>query len=166
MNYMIREMRIDDITQVVAIDRECFPPDWTSPPYRKDLESNAMAHYLVACDAGAQVAGVIGLWMMADEAHIVTMAVRPARQRQGVGESLLVAAIDMAIELNARMMTLEVRRSNTAAIALYRKYGFAEVGSRRAYYGTSREDAVIMSTPDPASVDFRDILRRRKSQPA
>ncbi len=166
MHYEIREMRIDDIPQVVAIDRECFPPGWKSPPYSRELESNAMAHYLVACDPESKIAGVIGLWMMADEAHVVTMAVRPTFQRQGMGGSLLISAIDLAVALNARMMTLEVRRSNTAAIALYKKYGFAEVGSRRGYYGADREDAVIMSTEELASADLRDILRRRKSKPA
>jgi ribosomal-protein-alanine N-acetyltransferase len=148
-------MQPDDVKQVVEIDRECFPPDWPSPQYKTDLESNEMAHYLVACDEKGQIDGVIGMWMMANEAHVMTMGVRRARRRQGIGELLLIAAIDLATSMNASSMTLEVRLSNEAAIALYEKYGFIKLGNRLGYYKKEQEDALIMSISPLTSTQFQ-----------
>jgi len=92
------------------------------------------------------IAGYVAFWMMADEAHITSIAVRTSLRGQGVGELLLIAAIDLASKYNASVMTLEVRESNYSAQSLYEKYGFCRVGSRRAYYSDDKEDAVIMTT--------------------
>ena len=100
--------------------------------------------------------------MMMDEAHVMTLGVRQSYRRQGVGELLLISAIELAIQLNARIMTLEVGSSNRAAQALYWKYGFSNVGVRRGYYGESREDAVIMSTDTISSGSFQEMFRRAK----
>lgn len=164
MSYKVRRMRPDDVKQVVEIDRECFPPDWPSPPYQTDLESNDMAHYLVACDEKGCIDGFIGVWMMADEAHIVTMGVRRARRRQGIGELLLISAIDLAAGLEAGSMTLEVRPSNEAAIALYEKYKFKLMGERRGYYKETLEDAIIMSTNHLTSSEFREQFSLLKQE--
>ncbi len=108
------------------------------------------------------VAGFAGFWVMADEAHITNIAVRESYQRQGIGELLLISTIDLATELKAHLITLEVRVSNTAAQALYLKYGFNQVGSRRGYYVDSREDAVLMSTEDISSASFQSHLQQLK----
>ena len=97
---------------------------------------------------------------MADEAHITNIAVRQKYQRRGLGELLIIATIDLAQELKASMMTLEVRASNTVAQSLYRKYGFVEVGVRRAYYVDNREDGIIMSTENITSESFQTRLRQ------
>ncbi|MEE9520905.1 MAG: GNAT family N-acetyltransferase, partial [Dehalococcoidales bacterium] len=73
------------------------------------------------------IMGFAGFWIMADEAHITNFAVREIHRRQGIGERLLISMIDLATELNARILTLEVRASNIAAQNLYGKYGFAQV---------------------------------------
>jgi ribosomal-protein-alanine N-acetyltransferase len=91
------------------------------------------------------VSGFAGLWFMADEAHVSNIAVSEAYRRQGIGERLLIAAIELAIGRKARFITLEVRASNKSAQALYRKYGLVEVGTRRGYYMDDKEDAVIMT---------------------
>ncbi len=91
------------------------------------------------------VLGFAGLWFMADEAHVSNIAVREVYRRQGIGERLLIATIELAIERKARFITLEVRASNKSAQALYRKYGLVEVGTRRGYYMDNKEDAVIMT---------------------
>jgi [ribosomal protein S18]-alanine N-acetyltransferase len=109
-----------------------------------------------------RIDGVIGFWMMADEAHIMTLGVRQRCRRQGVGELLLISAIDLAIQLNARIVTLEVRRSNEAAICLYKKHALAEVGSRRAYYNQNHEDAVIMSTEELSANRFQQQFQQLK----
>jgi ribosomal-protein-alanine N-acetyltransferase len=108
------------------------------------------------------VVGFAGLWIMADEAHITNIAVRESYQRQGVGELLLLSAVDLAIEQKANTVTLEVRASNTAAQALYRKYYFNQVGVRRGYYIDNKEDAILMSTEDIRSAPFKSKLQKLK----
>lgn len=107
-----------------------------------------------------RVAGFAGIWMMADEAHLVTIGVRKAFQRRGIGELLLIAIIELARELKASVVTLEVRVSNTGAQKLYEKYGFANVGLRRAYYTDNKEDAVLMSTESIRSPSFVERFQR------
>jgi ribosomal-protein-alanine N-acetyltransferase len=108
------------------------------------------------------IMGFAGFWIMADEAHITTIATREAFRRQGIGELLLQSIIDMANQHAARIVTLEVRASNTAAQQLYAKYGFNQVGLRRGYYTDNREDAVIMSTDHIASPSFQAQLQELK----
>ena len=79
------------------------------------------------------IVGFAGIWVLADEAHITNIAVRQRYQLRGIGELLLISIIDLAKELKASIMTLEVRTSNIAAQNLYSKYGFTQVGIRRDY---------------------------------
>jgi ribosomal-protein-alanine N-acetyltransferase len=108
------------------------------------------------------ITGFAGFWIMAGEAHITNIAVRELHRRQGIGELLLIFAIDLAAELNAHIITLEVRASNTAAQSLYYKYGFTQAGLRHSYYIDNKEDAVIMSTENITSVPFQAHLQRLK----
>ncbi|MBI3953236.1 MAG: ribosomal protein S18-alanine N-acetyltransferase [Chloroflexi bacterium] len=103
----------------------------------------------------ARVLGLVGIWFMADEAHITTIAVRQQYRRQGLGELLLIAALELAQERQARVATLEVRASNLSAQALYDKYGFAQVGVRPKYYTDNNEDAFIMTTEVLTSPAFQ-----------
>ncbi len=108
------------------------------------------------------ITGFAGFWIMAGEAHIISIAVRELRRRQGIGELLLISVINLAVELNARIITLEVRASNTIAQSLYSKYGFTQAGLRRKYYIEDGEDAVIMSTENITSAPFQAHLQRLK----
>ena len=101
-------------------------------------------------------AGVIGLWFVLDECHIVIIASRLRERRRGVGELLLIGAIEAALERGSRVITLEVRASNEAARTLYRKYGFQEVGTRKRYYSDNNEDAIIMTTPPIQGDEYRN----------
>ena len=107
------------------------------------------------------IIGFAGFWIMVEEAHITNIAVRKPYQRQGMGELLLISMIDLAAELNARIVTLEVRTTNDAAQSLYYKYGFTQVGLRRGYYD-NKEDAVIMSTENITSAPFQAHLQQLK----
>jgi [ribosomal protein S18]-alanine N-acetyltransferase len=115
------------------------------------------------------IVGFLGFWIMAGEAHITSIAVRQKYRRKGIGELLLIAAIDQAITLKADFATLEVRVSNTGAQALYVKHGFEHVGERRKYYldrgpdGDTREDALIMTTKGIKSEEFQSRLHRLKA---
>ena len=101
------------------------------------------------------IVGIAGFWVMVDEAHITTLAVRDAYRRQGIGEQLLIEIIEGAAQLNANVVTLEARVSNKQAQALYQKYGFQKVGLRRAYYTDNGEDAVLMTTDSLTSDTFQ-----------
>lgn len=111
-----------------------------------------------ATDSRQYVAGFTGIWLMVDEAHITNIAIAQEYRRKGIGELLLIATIDMARELKANTMTLEVRASNVPAQNLYSKYGFINMGTRRGYYLDNKEDAIIMSTEDINSAAFRERI--------
>ena len=115
-----------------------------------------------------QLAGYAGLWLMVDEAHVTTIAVRPQFRGRGLGEVLLVALAEVAYDINARWLTLEVRVSNSVAQSLYRKYGFKPAGIRQRYYSDNQEDALIMWTDEIRSPEWHErfnelrlALRRR-----
>lgn len=137
-----------DIPAVVAIDRRSFPVPWSERSYRFELLENPAALLLVAeatAEPGRPVVGYVGLWLLGEEAHISTLAVDPAYRRRGIGRRLLRAALERAAAAGAQAVTLEVRVSNAAAIALYRSFGFQEVGVRRGYYRDNGEDALLMT---------------------
>ena len=106
------------------------------------------------------IAGFSGIWMMVDEAHITNIAVRKEYQGKGIGGLLLIATIDLARELKASFLTLEVRASNLVAQKLYSRYGFSRMGQRHGYYLDNREDAIIMSTDGIASPAFQAQLQQ------
>ena len=105
------------------------------------------------------VAGFLGTWYMPDEAHIVTVGVRKEYRGRGVGELLLIGAIEQAMAREAKAVTLEVRESNRVARSLYLKYGFTERGIRKRYYTDNGEDAVIMTTDPILSPPFPERFR-------
>jgi ribosomal-protein-alanine N-acetyltransferase len=105
------------------------------------------------------IIGFSGIWMLADEAHVTNLAVRRQYRGKGLGELLLIATVDLATDLQASFMTLEVRASNLVAQSLYSKYGFVEMGVRRGYYLDNHEDAIIMSTDTLDSPVFQEHIR-------
>jgi ribosomal-protein-alanine N-acetyltransferase len=108
------------------------------------------------------IVGYATIWLMLDEAHLTSIAVRETHRKRGIGELLLISAINLAIELNAQVATLEVRSSNSTAQALYEKYGFAKVGIRRAYYADNGEDAVVMTTERITSASYQAKFKQLK----
>jgi ribosomal-protein-alanine N-acetyltransferase len=108
------------------------------------------------------ILGFAGMWLMVEEAHLVTIAVNPVHRRKGLGELLLVEMLDWADRLGARVMTLEVRVSNLGAQALYRKYGCTTQGLRKHYYSDNNEDALLMTTESLAAPAFQGRLQRLK----
>jgi ribosomal-protein-alanine N-acetyltransferase len=108
------------------------------------------------------VIGAAGFWLMVGEAHITTIAVRESFQQQGIGSLLLIALIDMAIQLNAHMVTLEVRTSNIHAQSLYSSYDFYQTGVRKHYYSDNGEDAFIMSTDTFTTESFKTYFQKIK----
>ena len=103
---------------------------------------------VVSPEADYSVLGFVGLWFMAGEAHITSIAVDELARGNGIGELLLMGSVELAMTQRATVVSLEVRISNTVAQSLYEKYGFRSVGIRKGYYTDDREDASIMTT-DP-----------------
>ena len=162
LRLVIEPMQLDDVPAIQAIEQASFTTPWPPDAYRSELQTNRMAHYLVA-RAGGALAAYGGMWLMVDEAHITTFAVHPAWRRQGIGERLLLAFLDIAIDRDAHEATLEVRLSNLAARRLYEKYGFRPVGLRPNYYSDDREDALIMTTEPLAERTMVERIARLRA---
>lgn len=160
---LVEPMSLTDLPDVHRIERASFSVPWPDDAYRSELTGNRMAAYLVARANGA-VVGYGGIWMMVDEAHVTTFAVEPAWRRQRLGETLLIALLDLAIARRAREATLEVRLSNVPARRLYEKYGFRPVGVRPRYYSDNGEDALIMTTPPLSGSAMRSLLAERRAE--
>ncbi len=141
----IEPMRLEDVPAVHEIEAASFPTPWPDYAFRQELQTNKMAHYLVV-RSGSETIAYGGMWLMFDEAHITTFAVLPDWRRRGIGGRLMLGLMDVALELRARVMTLEVRLSNKPARELYGRFGFKPVGVRPRYYSDNGEDALIMTT--------------------
>lgn len=185
-------MTAADIPQVMEVERESFAGMWPQTAYRRELNNRLARYLVAVdpttrVDDGETgtnnaarsvlsrllhrsspavtrelLLGFVGVWLVVGQAHIVTLGVREAYRRQGIGEWLLIAAIEEALASNQDSVTLEVRRSNDAARSLYEKYGFEEVGVRERYYSDNGEDALIMTTPLITSPAYRQLLAERK----
>jgi len=143
----VRPMEAADLPAVMAIERESFAAGWPPTAFEHELANNGVARYVVIEDTElAAILGFGGLWLMLDEAHIVTVATRPEARRRGLATALVLALLELAEQEGMANATLECRVSNEAARALYRGLGFHEVGSRKRYYADNHEDAVIMTT--------------------
>src|SRR5215208_2558978 len=110
------------------------------------------------------IIGFAGMWLAFDEAHVTTIGVDPTHRGHGFGELLLLCMFDEAIARRANWLTLEVRITNAAAQALYRKYGFTAHGTRKRYYSDNNEDALIMWSPALGEAAYRaDVESRREA---
>ena len=146
-------MTADDLEAVAAVERASYASGWPATAFAHEIEHNRLARYFVL-EVGDDLVGFAGTWLMVDEAHVVTIAVRPDLRRAGYGRLLLHALILAARHAGMEAATLEVRVSNEAARALYRRYGFWDVGERKKYYQDNGEDAVIMTTEEFASAAY------------
>ncbi len=144
MKVQIVPMNGDHLDEVAELERVCFPDPWSRNMLKEELE-NDLAAFLVALDGQGTVAGYAGLQVVLDEGYILNVAVRPDCRRQGVAGQLLQVFLDFARGNQLSFLTLEVRASNYAAIALYGSRGFRGVGRRKNYYEHPKEDAVIMT---------------------
>src|SRR5439155_23456466 len=134
--------------------------DFAPIPPRRSRFNFWRQHDEEAATTGDYIVGYVGLWLMVDDAHVVAIAVREAYRGRGLGEFLLMRAIEIAAESRVDNVTLEVRRSNEIAQALYEKYQFLKVGVRTRYYFDNQEDAIIMSTPPIHTPTYQDRLQR------
>jgi ribosomal-protein-alanine N-acetyltransferase len=158
----VDDMRVADVPEVQLIERLSFTTPWPAYAFQQELTANRLARYVVARagigEGGSQVVGFAGIWLMVDEAHITTFGVHPDWRRRGVGRQLLLRLVELAVELRATRMTLEVRVGNEAAQALYAAFGFRISGRRPRYYTDDGEDAYVMTTPALGGPTMRSVL--------
>ena len=138
-------MAAEHLDRLAQLERMCFSRPWSQKMLAEELD-NQCAAFLVALEPEtAQPVGYAGLLVVADEGYITNVAVDPVCRRQGVARQLLQVFDSFARGNHLAFLTLEVRPSNAAAIALYRSFGFAEAGRRRNYYDLPKEDALILT---------------------
>lgn len=146
MNYSLRPMLMEDIPQIIAIEKQSFPTPWSAYAFTCELCDNEFAYYLVltAENDPSNVVGYGGMWIIIDEAHITNIAVSPEYRGRMLGEHLMTGLMELAISKKVERMTLEVRVSNDRAQRLYKRLGFKPAGIRPGYYIDTNEDALIM----------------------
>jgi ribosomal-protein-alanine N-acetyltransferase len=184
MNLTLRYMTLQDVPQVVYIDRLAFDLPWSERSYAYEVSESTYS-YMVVLEAetpalaargwrrwlplngrstGRRIVGYGGLWHIMSEAHISTIAVHPDYRGRGWGEILLAAMVQRAVVLAAGFVALEVRVSNTKAQNLYHKYDFETVGTKSHYYRNNNEDAYDMRLPLTAANQQRTGERFRALQ--
>ena len=137
----IRPMRPEDLSDVCAIEKENFSVPWSAGGFSDALSLHTSC-YLTAVFQD-KVVGYCGFYRSFEEANIVNVSIKKNVQRQGVGKRMLSELIRRGVNAGVRSFILEVRVSNTAAIALYQSLGFVESGLRRKFYTDPVEDAFV-----------------------
>lgn len=138
----IDDMRLEDLEQVSTMEAACFSMPWSKKSFEENL-NRSDAVYVVARD-GDKVLGYCGAYVILNEADINQVAVEPLHRKKGVGGKMLAALLEKLRKAGADAVTLEVRKSNEAAIALYESMGFVTEGIRKNFYEKPVEDALIM----------------------
>lgn len=139
---MIKRMTSDHVSRVAQLEAICFSDPWSEKSVASEL-SNPLSLWLVA-EVDGQVAGYIGSQSVPPESDVMNVAVDPSYRRRGIAQALVTVLVKELKNAGNTSLTLEVRASNSAAIALYEKMGFAQIGLRKNYYRNPKEDALIL----------------------
>ena len=160
----ISKMTSDDIENVVEIEAEAYGKHhWSKSSFYDELQNN-LAKYYVAKTENGELVGYAGTWHIIDEGHITTIAVKKSHLRKHIGEALIIKILEDCYSAGVKYLTLEVRISNQPAIALYTKYGFNSLGTRKGYYQDNNEDALIMWTENIFYDKFKTIFLENKNK--
>ena len=159
----LTKMRRRHLRKVLSIESRVYPRPWSPSLFLSELAQRASRSYLVARHQG-EVVGYSGMMFLGREAHVTNIAVDPDFHGRKVGTRLLLAIITEAIARGAQVVSLEVRVSNHVAQAMYVKFGFSVVGTRKGYYIETNEDAFIMEAPEVASTGYRLLLQSIRAE--
>ncbi len=151
---VIRPMVSADVAAAARLEALVYPQPWTESMFRDEI-AQPFRTYLAAA-MGDRLVGYGGVMVVGEEAHITTVVVDPDQRGHRIGTRLMLGLVDAALAADARSLTLEVRVSNAAAQALYRRFGMAPVGVRKQYYRD--EDALIMWVHDVDGEEFQERL--------
>ena len=187
--YRLEPMTLAHVPTVASIEVTVFSHPWSLANFTHEVTDNLYSEYLVLrympwIDQDEQelrsaqflrqlfrkeredrsLLGYGGFWLMVDEAHICTLAVRRTWRRRNLGEVLMASLIERSMARQATRATLEVRQTNFVAQSLYRKYGFDYVGVRKGYYLDNNEDALIMTTGDLGAGEYQAMFAHRQEE--
>ncbi len=154
-NILIRRASREDLEEVLQVERESFDVPWSKGMFEHEVFREE-GLFLVARDRQGLL-GYADVIFILEEGHVANLAVKKDRRREGVATLLVLVMIKASMARGIRFFTLEVRRSNQAAINLYHKFGFEIIGERRHYY-MDGEDALIMWTEDIHGTAYKDLL--------
>ncbi len=139
----VSKMTKSDVLSVAALEKECFSSPWSEKSLLESLEN--IGSVFLCAKAGGKIVGYIGASVVLDEAYVSDLAVSKPARRRGIGSALLLECENLCCGMYCSFLSLEVRKSNSAAISLYLKAGFSAVGERKNFYSSPRENAVIMT---------------------
>ena len=143
----MRPMTAEDVEPVMAVERRAFKNPWSEELFRREL-THDWSTILLAFGQGEgeerALLGFVIFWVVHDEIHILNVAVDPPVRRRGVARALLAELLERGRRQGLSLATLEVRKSNAGALALYEELGFRPVGVRKGYYVDEGEDAIVM----------------------
>ena len=144
ISVIIRDAGPDDLDAILAVEESSYEQPWSRNLIEGSLENPRAFHFVACGGTENNVHGFILNLLLADELHVLNIAVGPSMRRRGIGSRLLETSLTTAQKRGAKTAFLEVRRSNIQALTLYIKYGFKVIGVRRGYYSDNREDALVM----------------------
>jgi ribosomal-protein-alanine N-acetyltransferase len=152
----IEEMTVQDMEQIMAIEKVSFPTPWSENMFRKELKVSMSRNFVarIKSEKGKELIGYMNYWIYAGESHLNNIAVRRDYRRKGIASKLMTEMIRKSLKEGAALGTLEVRRTNGAAIRLYERYGYILKGVRPNYYDDTKEDGLIMWC------DFKESMKK------
>jgi ribosomal-protein-alanine N-acetyltransferase len=156
-------MRRRHLRRVLSIESRVYPRPWSMSLFLSELAQRATRTYLVAKYEG-DVIGYAGMMFTGKEAHVTNIAVDPDFHVRKVGSQLLLTIITEAVARGAEVISLEVRVTNQAAQAMYRKFGFEAAGIRKGYYIETNEDALVMVVENALSTEYRLLLAQIRAE--
>ncbi len=160
----IRKMEKDDLSQVLEIEAQAYGEHhWSRESFCNELENNLSVYYS-ALDENDNLVGYLGAWLIFEEAHVTTIAVKEEFKKRGIADTLMLMLIDECYKNMVKYITLEVRVSNVPALGLYAKWGFKDIGVRKGYYQDNNEDALIMFTENIFHEKFKKIYNENKAK--
>lgn len=149
--FEIFPMKESDAEAVAKIEKRCFASPWSLEAIKSGIENPAARYYIARL--GGKTVGYIGADNVLGEVYMNNLAVLPNYRSYGIGTALVKRLLSDAQKENAQFVTLEVRKHNAGAIALYEKCGFQTVGARKSYYRNPTEDAVLMTKTFPKEIE-------------
>ena len=142
ISYKFSRLGLCDLDDLVALEKICFPHAWTEQQLWLCLKQKV--YYIFGLKKGDELAAYMSFHYIIDEMEILKLAVHPAHRRKGIGKRFLGLVLQNCIKMGIEQTYLEVRRSNTAALALYTEFGFIQTGIRKDYYPDNKEDALLL----------------------
>ena len=138
----IRNMTLDDIESVFEIEKSIFSVPWSKKSFESSISSKDTIYIVATIDE--KIVGYLGIYILGDQSDISNVGVHKDYRRMHIAEAMLSYIFDRAKSNNVKEITLEVRESNVAAISLYEKMGFKEIGIRKKYYQKPLENGLLM----------------------